>query len=132
MIKILFLNKTREKFISLGIDEYFKRLKRFTKIEIIEVKSLDIDFKDDFIIVFDVNGKLLSSEDLASTIKNVDNKNITLILGDENGIPESLKKKANLIISISRMTFTHELARLIIMEQLYRAFTIINNLKYHK
>ncbi|MEK6948221.1 MAG: 23S rRNA (pseudouridine(1915)-N(3))-methyltransferase RlmH [Nanoarchaeota archaeon] len=132
MIKILFLGKTREKFISSGIDEYFKRLKRFTKIEIVEVKSLDMDFKDDFIIVFDLNGKLLSSEELASTIKNVENKNITIILGDEDGIPDKVKSKANLIISLSRMTFTHEFARLIIMEQLYRSFTIINNLKYHK
>ena len=132
MIRVLFLGKTKEKFISSGIDEYFKRLKRFTKLEIVEVKSLDMDYKDDFVMVFDINGRLYSSEDLASTIKNIENKNITIILGDENGIPELVKKKADLIISLSRMTFTHEFARLIIMEQLYRSFTIINNLKYHK
>ena len=74
MIRILFLGKTKEKFISSGIGEYFKRLKRFTKIEIIEIKSLNLDFKDDFLIVFDVNGKLLSSEDLAQTFKEIENK----------------------------------------------------------
>ncbi|HLC86461.1 MAG TPA: 23S rRNA (pseudouridine(1915)-N(3))-methyltransferase RlmH [Candidatus Nanoarchaeia archaeon] len=131
MIKILFLGKTRERFIFLGIEEYFKRLRRFTKIEIVEVKNLNFDFKDEFVIVFDVNGKMLSSEELAATFKHV-NKNIIIILGDEKGLNEELKKKANMVVSISRMTFTHELARLIVMEQVYRAFTIINNLKYHK
>jgi len=116
MIRVLFLGKTKEKFISSGV----------------EVKSLDMDYKDDFVMVFDINGRLYSSEELASTIKNIENKNITIILGDESGIPELVKKKADLIISLSRMTFTHELARLLIMEQLYRSFTIINNLKYHK
>ena len=132
MIKIIFLGKTKEKFISDGINEYFKRLKRFTKIEIIEVKSFSIDFKNDFVIILDIYGKLLSSEELASVIKNVENKNIIIILGDENGIPENIKSRADMAVSISRMTFTHELARLIFMEQLYRSFTIINNLKYNK
>ena len=132
MIRILFLKRTKEKFIALGIEEYIKRLKKFTNIEIVEVKSLDQDFKNSFLIVFDLQGRNFSSEEFAKTIKEIENKNTTIILGDENGIPKEVKEKANLIISISKMTFTHEMARLIIMEQLYRGFTIINNLKYHK
>ena len=132
MIRILFLKRTKEKFIALGIEEYIKRLKKFTNIEIVEVKSLDQDFKNSFLIVFDLQGRNFSSEEFAKTIKEIENKNTTIILGDENGIPKEVKEKANLIISISKMTFTHEMARLIIIEQLYRAFTIINNLKYHK
>ena len=132
MIRILFLKRTKEKFISLGIEEYLKRLRKFTNIEIIEVKSLDQDFKNSFLIVFDLQGKNLSSEEFTKTIKEIETKNITILLGDENGIPKEIKEKANLTISISKMTFTHEMARLIMMEQLYRAFTIINNLKYHK
>src|SRR3989338_7924542 len=115
MIKVLFLGKTREKFISLGIDEYFKRLKRFTKIEIIEVKTLeDYNFKEDLVVVFDVGGKSYSSEEFAEIFRE-QNKNIAIVLGDQNGINENLKKRVNALVSISRMTFTHELARLIVM-----------------
>lgn len=127
----MFLGRTKEKFISSGIQEYFKRLRRFTKIEIVEAKNLNFNFKGEFVMVFDVNGKMVSSEELAATFKQV-NKNIIIILGDEKGLTEEVKKKANLVVSISRMTFTHELSRLIIMEQIYRAFTIINNMNYHK
>lgn len=132
MIRIFFLGRTKEKFISIGIEEYLKRLKRFTNIEIIETKKLDQNFKDSFVIVFDVNGKALSSEEFASKIKEVEKKNIIILLGDENGLPNEIKSKADLLVSISKMTLTHELARLFVMEQLYRGYTIINNLKYHK
>ena len=132
MLKVLFVGKTKEDFISKGIEEYFKRLKKFVKIEIIILKDFEFKFKDSFVILFDLNGKPLSSEEFASNLKKVTNQDIVIILGDENGIPSKVKERANLTVSISRMTFTHELARLIVMEQVYRAYTIINNLKYHK
>ena len=132
MLKVLFVGKTKESFISSGIEEYFKRLKKFIKIEIMILKDFEFNFKDSFVILFDLNGKTLSSEEFASSLKKVINQDIVIILGDEKGIPSKIKERANLTINISRMTFTHELARLIIMEQVYRAYTIINNLKYHK
>lgn len=132
MLRVLFLGKTKEGFISEGIEEYFKRLKKFVKIEIVILKDFEFNFKESFLILFDLNGEPLSSEEFASNLKKIINKDIVVILGDEKGIPPQIKERANLTINISRMTFTHELARLIIMEQLYRAYTIINNLNYHK
>jgi 23S rRNA (pseudouridine1915-N3)-methyltransferase len=131
MIELIFIGKTRERFLQSGIEEYLKRLKRFTKLQVTELKSLDSFQKKNFLIIFDVKGRLYSSEDFAQVFKQL-NKDITLLLGDENGLTDKIKKEADLIISISPMTFTHEFARLIIIEQIYRAFTIINNLKYHK
>ncbi len=131
MIKILFLGKTKEKFIQIGINEYLKRLRRFARIEIVEVKSLDYNFRDDYVVLFDVNGKMLSSKEFSKVIRDT-GRNIIVAIGDENGISENVKKRADLILSISSMTFTHEMARLIVMEQIYRAYTIINSMKYHR
>ena len=132
MIKLIVVGKTKELFIKQGVNEYLKRLQRFTKLEYLEVNNLsNLKLDNSFVVCLEIKGINYSSEELASFLnKNINN--ITFIIGDEDGIPEDVKKKANLLLSLSRMTFTHEFTRLIFLEQLYRAFTINKGMKYHK
>jgi len=133
MIKLIVVEKTKEQFIKLGINEYLKRLQRFTKLEYIEVNHFNnLKLDNQFLIVLDIKGINYSSEELALFLNKNINNNLTFIIGDEDGIQEKLKKKASLLLSLSRMTFTHEFARLIFLEQLYRAITINKGMKYHK
>lgn len=131
MIKLIVIGKTRELFIRNGINEYIKRLTRFCKLEYLEVNKIDnLEFEN--LVVLDVKGIEYSSEGLAEFIKKNYIKDLNFLIGDEDGISEDIRKKAKFVISLSKMTFTHEFARLIFIEQLYRAFTINNGMKYHK
>jgi len=129
MIKIITIGKTKEKYLREGIEEFLKRIKRFEKIEYKEVNNLEKINKN--YIILDIYGELYSSEQLAELLKKSE-KEINFIIGDENGIPENIKKNAKLKISMSKMTFTHEMTRLILVEQIYRAITINKGMKYHK
>ncbi len=132
MIKLIVVGKTKEHFIKNGINEYLKRLKIFTKLEYIEVNNLNnINLENSFIICLEIKGINYSSEQLADFIK-LNEKNLIFIIGNEDGIPNNIKIKSNFNLSLSNMTFTHEFARLIFLEQLYRAFTINKGMKYHK
>lgn len=133
MLKLITIGKTKEKYLKEGIEEFLKRIKRYEKIEYQEVNNFDnLKLENDYVIALDVLGKEYTSKGLAEILKKITEKNITFLIGDENGIKEEIKTKSNLLLSLSRMTFTHEMARLIFLEQIYRAITINKGLKYHK
>ena len=151
MIRIICVGKIKEKYLRDAIDEYSKRLSKYTKLEIIEVKdesignekdilkkesiSIDKYINDkDYNIVLAIEGEELSSKTFAKKLDNIFNysSNINFIIGGSLGIDDSIKEKANLKLSFSRMTYPHQLFRVILLEQIYRAFKIINNESYHK
>ncbi len=144
----------KESFFKDAINEYSKRLSRFANLKIIELKEhiaqsnnesdIQIALKKDaeeikkhlsgHIICLDVLGKHISSEELACKIKNLSlsTSTISFVIGASNGLHNEIKTLANEKISFSKMTFPHQLMRVVFLEQLYRSFTIINNISYHK
>lgn len=151
MIKILCVGKIKEKFYRDAIEEYKKRLSKYTKLEIIECKDYsDLPINDilnheknelekyinsrDFIITLEIEGTQLTSEQLATKIDStlIDYPNITFIIGGSYGIHNDIKEKSNFKLSFSRMTFPHQLFRIILLEQIYRCYKINNNESYHK
>lgn len=151
MIKILCVGKIKEKFYRDAIEEYIKRLKKYTKIEVIECRDFsDIPIDDillkekqeleryiqdrDYVISLDINGKEMDSISLANKIDTIylNYSNITFIIGGSYGIHEELKSRSDFRLSFSKMTFPHQLFRVILLEQIYRSFKINNNESYHK
>ena len=144
----------KEKYLREAIEEYSKRISRFADLKIIELKenvatsnnnsdianALKKDAKQiqphlkGHCICLDIKGKMLSSEELAQKINKtaLTNSEISFIIGASNGIDEEIKNICKEKISFSPMTFPHQLMRLIFLEQLYRSFTILNNISYHK
>ena len=156
-INILCVGKIREKFLIDGINEYEKRLSKYAKVTIREVddekiplksndtideqvkikgsnKLISLINKDDCNVLLDVYGNKWSSEMLAMKVgSNVDaGKNITFIIAGSLGPSDELRKLVPVKLSLSDMTFTHQMTRLILLEQIYRAFKINNNETYHK
>lgn len=154
-INIVAVGKVKEKYFQEGIDEYVKRLSRYAKLNIIEVKEKNIttepnpsqikeilkregeDIKKElkgYVVAMAIEGKKLSSNGFASFIEKAKNTcgEITFVIGGSYGLDDSVKNLASEKISISDMTFPHTLLRLILSEQLYRAFTILKDGKYHK
>ena len=136
-VKIYAVGKVKERNIQALIDEYLKRLKVFAKVEIVELKDRGIGKESEEIAKL-IDGKTYLLDELGPQFSSIafselinDNEEIKLIIGGADGINGEVKAKAKLL-SLSRMTFTHELARLILAEQVYRAFMIINNRNYHK
>lgn len=123
-------------FASIG-DDFRLRLKKFAMVTqkvVSDVSKIDDALpKDNIIIVLDAIGPKLTSEALAATIKTYEDQgdHLTFVLGGPNGLPESLKERAHLRLSLSSMTTTHDLAHLFFLEQLYRACTINHGTKYH-
>ena len=148
MIKIICVGKIKEKFYKEAIEEYKKRLSKYTRLEIIEVpdestwnilekEEINIlkNIKDkDYVITMEIEGNYLSSIELANKIDNtlIDNSNITFIIGGSYGLSEKIKRRSNYKLSFSKLTFPHQLFRVILLEQIYRSFKIINNESYHK
>lgn len=144
MIKIICVGKIKEKYLKEAILDYEKRISKYHKISIIEVDDSNIaeeaaridkyiDNKD-YIITLEIEGNGLSSTELADKIDKtfITNPNITFVIGGSNGIGASIKEKSNYALSFSKMTFPHQLFRVILLEQIYRSFKIINNETYHK
>ncbi|MDD5865738.1 MAG: 23S rRNA (pseudouridine(1915)-N(3))-methyltransferase RlmH [bacterium] len=145
MIKIICLGKIKEKYLEDLVNDYSKRITKYHKIEIIELKDENdlskeaknivkyIDSKD-YVISLDINGKSFKSEDFAYFLNQtfINYSNIVFIIGSSFGLDESIKKRSNLLLSFSSMTFPHGLFRGILLEQIYRAFKINNNESYHK
>lgn len=133
MIRIVCIGKIKKEWKNVN-DEFFKRINTFTKIEIIELKeekAKEVEkYVKGFCIVLDEKGKQLTSRDFSKLIKEKDK--ITFIIGGKEGIEEKIIQKADFILSLSKMTFSHQLARIILLEQIYRAFCIIYNLPYSK
>lgn len=150
MIKIITVGKIKEKYLTDAINEYLKRLNKYTKINLIEVpdenfdinKTLETEKKSilkyvsekDYIITMEIEGKELSSIEFAKKIDEIQisNSNICFIIGGSYGISDEIKKMSNFKLSFSKMTFPHQLFRLILLEQIYRAYKINNNESYHK
>ena len=157
-ISLIVVGKIKENSIKELLAEYEKRLSRFCDISIVEIEDeqelsdskKDIDKvvniesekiiqklakSNDYKILLDISGKELGSIELAekiSNIINVLNKNITFIIGGSNGVSDELKDKVDYRLSFSKLTFPHQLFRVILLEQIYRSFKIINKEKYHK
>lgn len=151
MIKIICVGKIKEKYLDSAIDEYLKRLSKYTKMEIIEVPDVDDKNKDiilkkesvliskhidskDYVITMEIDGKQLNSIELARLIDNtfISHSNITFVIGGSYGISEEIKNRSNYKLSFSKLTFPHQLFRVILLEQIYRTFKINNNEEYHK
>lgn len=151
MIKIICIGKIKEKYMEEAINDYLQRLKKYTKVEIIELNnynSYNIDevLKEerdsiikniqnrDYIITMEIEGKQLTSPDFSKKIDEIFNynSNITFIIGGSYGLHNDIKTMSNYALSFSKMTFPHQLFRLILLEQIYRAFKIKNNETYHK
>lgn len=152
MIKILCVGKIKEKFFTEGICEYQKRIDAYTKFSIVEVKevnTLDINkniteegrnllskiSEDEFVITLEIKGKMIDSVELARLIEEKMTygfSKITFVIGGSNGLSSEVIKRSNYHLSFSEFTFPHQLMRLVLIEQIYRALTIINNKEYHK
>ena len=151
MIKIICVGSIKEKYLVDAINEYKKRLSKYTKLEIIEVNDIDnkdinlilnkereliekyIDTKD-YIITLELDGEMIDSIEFSKKIDKIYNNysNITFIIGGSYGLHDDIKKKSNYKLSFSKMTFPHQLFRVILLEQIYRAYKINNNEVYHK
>lgn len=133
-IKVISFGKLRENYFKAAQDEYLKRIEKFVNIDITEdVKEADID-KSDFVIALDEKGKEMDSAEFAELIRRleIEGKKICFVVGNWSGLEEKIKGEANLILSLSKLTFPYQLARIILLEQIYRAFTIIRGIGYHK
>lgn len=157
-ISIICVGKIKEKYLKLGIDEFKKRLSKYCKLEIIELddekapenlsdkemlmikekegKKILSKIKDNsYVIALAIDGKNLSSEELADTINNLGvrgNSHIVFIIGGSLGLSDEILSRANYKLSFSKMTFPHQLMRLILLEQVYRAYRINSGEPYQK
>ena len=157
-IKVVTVGKLKEKYLKDGIAEYSKRISRFAKLEMIELadektpdrasksenqKILEIEGQRilskvddrDFVIVLAIEGKTFSSEEFSKQLEEASIKgfsNLTFIIGGSLGLAQDVKNRANLSVSFGRLTLPHQLMRLVLVEQIYRAFTIQQGSPYHK
>ena len=156
-ITLACVGKIKEKYLTAGIEEFTKRLTPFCKLETIAISEermpedsspaekeqvlgreterlLAVIPQNSYVIVLDVKGALISSEELAAKFDKLaleGNSNITFVIGGAFGYTDALRKRADETISFSRMTFTHQMIRLLLIEQIYRAFKISRGEKYH-
>lgn len=144
MIKIVCVGKVKEKYLQEAISDYMKRLSKYHKVSIIELEDSNmeeestkilknIDSKD-YVITLDIEGNQISSLELADKIDKlfITTPNITFVIGGSYGLDRKVKDRANYSLSFSKLTFPHQLFRVILLEQIYRSFKILNNETYHK
>lgn len=144
MIKILCVGKIKEKYLKEAIADYQKRISKYHKLEIIELPDSDISKEEeyllkninqkDYVITLEIEGKQINSLELAKKIDEVfiTNSSITFVIGGSYGLSSKIKELSNFHLSFSSLTFPHGLFRVILLEQIYRAFKILNNESYHK
>lgn len=157
-ITVICVGKLKEKYLKLAIEEYSKRLSRYCKLSIVELndektpdnasekEELMIKEKEGnnilkhikdnmYVIALDIKGKMVTSEELASFVDDLGlrgNSNIALVIGGSLGLSKEVLNRADYKLSFSKMTFPHQLMRVILLEQVYRAYRIINGEPYHK
>lgn len=154
-IKIIALGKIKEKFLKDGIDEFLKRLTPYASVEIVELQPVEIRDEnliekallqegekilsliknDAFVITLEIGGKQLSSEEFAQKINGISTSGVSelvFVIGSSCGLAATVSERANFKLSMSKMTFLHQFARLLLVEQIYRAFKILKNETYHK
>lgn len=150
MIKIICIGKVKEDYYQDAIREYIKRLSKYTKVEIIELNDYNYDKEktireetksiieklnpSDYKILLDIKGNMLDSEALSKKINDVmiTNSNISFIIGGSYGVSDELRNLVDYRLSFSTLTFPHQLFRVVLLEQIYRSFKIMNNEEYHK
>lgn len=144
MIKIICIGKIKENYLKDAINDYQKRISKYHKIKIVELPDSNIDNEKelikkninskDYIITMEIEGNMLSSIELSEKIDKIfiTNPNITFIIGGSTGLHQEIKNMSNYKLSFSKLTFPHGLFRLILLEQIYRSFKILNNESYHK
>jgi len=156
-IQVVCVGKIKEKYLVNGIKEYVKRLSKYTKVTIKEVNDvvapeslsekeqdqvkeqegerLRKQMKESYVIALALEGKSIDSVEFAKEIERIQtyhSSRITFLIGGSLGLSKSLLKEADMLLSFSKMTFPHQLMRLILLEQVYRSFRILNNEPYHK
>ncbi|MCR4662157.1 MAG: 23S rRNA (pseudouridine(1915)-N(3))-methyltransferase RlmH [Clostridia bacterium] len=143
-INIVAVGNIKEKFFRDAIVEYQKRISRFAKLEIIEIKekdsieeeAIDIILKlKGYKVALCVEGKLVSSEDIAKILNTAavnGNSEMCFVIGSSTGLSDKVKQICDLKMSFGLVTYPHQLMRVILTEQVYRALTILNNITYHK
>ena len=150
-MKLICVGKIKEKYLNEAIEEYKKRLSKYTKLDIVELPDISYNEIDkvkkeegklilkhlketDNVIILDINGIELSSVELTNKLCRLEsvNSNITFIIGGSYGLSDEVKKRANFSLSFSKLTFPHQLFRVMLLEQIYRTYKIRNNENYHK
>ncbi|MBC5638460.1 23S rRNA (pseudouridine(1915)-N(3))-methyltransferase RlmH [Ornithinibacillus sp. BX22] len=157
-ITIISVGKLKEKYLKQGIAEYLKRLSAYAKVDIVEVadekapenmseaemeevkrkegeRILSHVQQDTYVITLEINGKMISSEQLADKMDQLatyGKSKIAFVIGGSLGISEAVQERSDYALSFSKMTFPHQLMRLVLLEQVYRGFRIIKNEPYHK
>ena len=147
-VTVVCVGKLKEQYLKDGISEYVKRLSRYAKVEIKELPDYATD--DDtcierestlilsalkgYVITLDIGGKQLSSEELAQNIDKafITNSEVTFVIGGSKGFDDRVRRKSNLTLSFGKVTFPHQLVRLMLFEQIYRSFSIVEGSPYHK
>ena len=157
-ITVITVGKIKEKYFTMAIDEYTKRLSRYCRLEIIELQdektpdhsseALNLQIKakegdriltaikdDAYVIALAIEGKMLDSVELSEKIESLGvngTSHIAFVIGGSLGLDERVVQRADMKLSFSKMTFPHQLMRVVLLEQIYRAYRIISNVPYHK
>jgi 23S rRNA (pseudouridine1915-N3)-methyltransferase len=157
-ITLLCIGKLKEKYLADGIAEYQKRLSKYAKVDLVEIEDeripdapSDLEMqkvletegkrilakipKDGYVITLEIEGTQMSSTELAAFIGKIgtyESSRIVFIIGGSLGLSKDVKKVARTALSFSKMTLPHQLMRIVLLEQIYRSFTILNNTAYHK
>lgn len=149
-IKVIAVGKLHYKELEETVDRFVRMVSRFARMEIVEIpesrKSFPYNLKeegmriiqslrDEFVVITDRNGVEMSSEEFALNIvkKNLDiGRNISFVIGGHQGLSEEVKRRGEIVLSFSKMTFGHNIFRVMLLEQIYRAFSIIFETEYHK
>lgn len=152
-INIIAVGKIREKYIKEGIDEFLKRIQPYSSLKITEIEAENLKHDENraieaeadkilnqlsnnaFIVVMEIRGREFSSEGFAQKINDINLEGcnqLVFVIGGALGLSQRVKSRGDLLLSMSKMTLPHQLARLFLVEQIYRAFKILNNEPYHK
>lgn len=137
-LRVVWIGKTKNPHLAKLCDDYIGRIQRFLPLQISEVKESGLAAaldQPDRIVVLDPKGKPWTSDQLAKFVERhlaSDSRRLTFVVGDYGGLPAQAKQRADAAWSLSPMTFTHELARVLVLEQIYRALSIIHHLPYAK
>ena len=148
MIKIICIGKLKEDYLKKAMEEYKKRITKYSKIEMIELddesngnilekektKILKYINEKDYVITLEIDGSSIDSMELSKKIESIylNYSNITFIIGGSYGLHDDIKKRSNYALSFSKLTFPHQLFRVMLLEQIYRSFKIMHHETYHK
>lgn len=148
MIKIICIGKLKEDYLKKAMEEYKKRITKYSKIEMIELEDesngnilekektriLKYINEKDYVITLEIDGSSIDSMELSKKIESIylNYSNITFIIGGSYGLHDDIKKRSNYALSFSKLTFPHQLFRVMLLEQIYRSFKIMHHETYHK